>query len=207
MIQGDDIGILIHQDKLVERVGHIARGDVGHAGKGVGNLHVRLPDGEGQVGLVIEAVTGGIHRMAGVDVQVAAVFVHAQGAGFKVDGGVGPAQAGLPQTLPVPGILHHPDRLSIVVLRGVLLAEDEEVAVFPGEEPAPEGQLKGDGLGSQQLEAAVVGLHHNLLWPDDFDGAVALVDLPACVMLHPHQVFPVLIRSHSKAQCSRYRPA
>ena len=101
VIQGDDFAVLIHQDELVEGVGHIAIGYVHHVIVSVRDGHVALPYCHGQIGLVIEAVIAGVHLVAGADIQVAAVLVTPQAACVEGDHRVGSLQAGLPQPLPI----------------------------------------------------------------------------------------------------------
>ena len=186
MVQGHDPPLLVDDQELVEGVAHIAVAGVHHVVIGIGDGHVALPHRHGQVGLVVQAVAAGVHLVAGADIQVPAVLVHAQGAGVKGHGGVGPPQAGLAQALPVLGVLHHPDHLGAVALRGVFLAEYKEVIVRPGEETAPAGQLHGDGAAGQVLEVGGVVLRHDLaagiLHPSEAAGFVLKevgVDRPA----------------------------
>ena len=195
MVQGDDVPAVVHQDELVKGVGDIAGRGVRHAGEGVGDGHVPLPDGEGQVGLVVQAVTAGVHLMGRADIEVAVVLVAAQAARVKGNIGVGPPQAGLSQAVPILVILHYPDDLGAVALAGVLLAEDQEVVVLPGEEAAPQRQLRLQGNGILKLEGGVVGLHHDLLRTGHCGLAgVDVVDLLTGVILHPHQVLSVLVQ-------------
>ena len=154
--------LLVHQHKLVEGVAHIALIDGAHPVLAVGNGHIRLPDAEDKVGLVVQPVPGGgVHGVAGMDIEHSVVFGAAEGAG--VDGlvGVGPLQAGLAQPLPVLGVLHHPDDLLAVRLGGVVLAEDQKVIALAGKKSAEQGQLHGNGGGGEQLEILVIGLHHH----------------------------------------------
>ena len=90
---------------------------------------------------MVEPVAGLVHLMAGAYIEVSVVLVAPHAAGVKGDGGIGPPQAGLAQAVPVLIVLHHPDDLGIVVLTGVLLAEDHEIVVLTGIEAAPQVQL------------------------------------------------------------------
>ena len=91
MVQRDQPALLVHQHQLVEGVGYIARGGIGHSGGRVGDGHVLLADCEGQAGLVVQTVGAGVHLVAGADVQQAAVLGAGKAAGVKGDGGVGPS--------------------------------------------------------------------------------------------------------------------
>src|SRR5699024_6416995 len=68
VVQGHDPPLLVHKEKLVEGVAHIAVAGVHHVIVGVGDLHAGLVHGHGQVGLVVEAVVAGVHLVAGADV-------------------------------------------------------------------------------------------------------------------------------------------
>ena len=162
VVQSQDLPVLIYQNKLVEGVADIAQADVHDIVEGVGDGHIALAHRHGQVGLMVEAVTAGIHLMAGADVQVIAILVAPQGAGVKGDCGVGPLQAGRPQAVPVFVVLHHPDDLGTVALGGIALAEYQEIVAFPGKEAAPDGQLGLDGAAVQEGKGGVVVFHHHL---------------------------------------------
>ena len=162
VVQGNDLAVLVHQNKLVEGVADVAVGDVHHVVEGIGDGHVALPHRHGQVGLVIEAVAAGVHLVAGADIQVAAVLVAAQAARVKGDGGVGPLQAGGAQPVPVLVILDHPDDLGGTALGGVGLAEDQEIIVGSGVEAAPDGQLRLQGPAGEQSKVPAVVLNDHL---------------------------------------------
>ena len=194
VVQSHQPPLAVHQDELVEGVGHIAL--VGHhVVIAVGDGHIGLAHREGQIGLVVQPVAGLVHLMAGTHIEVAVVLVAPQAAGIKGDGGVGPPQAGLAQAVPVLVVLHHPDDLGVVVLTGVLLAENHKVVVLTGIEAAPQVQLHLQIHRGDQLEIAVVGLgyqpgigapfHKISLGIDDFD---------TLEVFHPHQVVAVLVQ-------------
>ncbi len=163
VVDGHDAAVLVHKDELVEGVAHIAVGLVHHVVIGVGDSHAVLLHGDGHVGLVVQPVAGGIHLVAGADIEVAAVLVAAQGARIEGVYGVGPSEAGLTQPLPVLGVFDYPDDFLAVVLLHVVLAENQEVVVPSGVKAAPDGQLHGDGAAGPEDKGTAVVLHDDLL--------------------------------------------
>ena len=159
MVQGDWVAIPINEEELVKGVADIAAFRPADGIKGIGHGQIALPDHKHQVGLVIQPVGVGVHGMAGADVEEAIVFVHPQRSGVKGGDGVCSVQAGLSQPLPVFGVFDHPDDLRAVALRGIFLAEDEEVVVLSGEETAPDGQFHRDSPAGQEMEIRGVVLH------------------------------------------------
>ena len=102
-------------------------------------------------------------------------------------GCIGSIQTGLPQAVPALVVLHHADDLHAVALAGVVLTEDEEVVLLPRKEAAPYIQLHGNRPAGKKPEIRRVVLHHNALFPFDFDGAADHPPELVGNVLHPGQ--------------------
>ena len=152
VVQGDNLPVAVYQDELVEGVAH-----GGGAGQAlIRDGHIGLAYREEHTDLVMQAVGVGIPCVAGVHIEHPVILRTPYSARNKGGIGLGPAQ-----TLPVLGVLHHPDDLFAVVLLVVALAEDQEVVALAGEEAAEAGELCGHGVRREELEVLVVHLHRD----------------------------------------------
>ena len=100
--------------------------------------------------------------MAGADIQIIARFGAADSTRVKWHGGVGAAQACLPQAFPVLGVFYHAHNFPVVVLGGIFLSKNQEIILFPSIKTAPYGQFHGNRAVCAQVEIVVIIFHYDL---------------------------------------------
>ena len=155
--------LAVHPDELVEGVADVAVAAVQDSGELVGDGHVADADGDHHIGLVIQTVVGGVHLVAGADIEDAAAAVEAQGTGLEGGHGVGTVDAGVVHLFPVLGVADDAEDFLVVVLLIVFLAHHHEVVVGVHTQAAEDGQLQGDLLAGAEVEVLVVVFHNQLV--------------------------------------------